>query len=211
VVGFGDYGKAFEKFTEKEWRELFRAYAACTTFMDTQLGRVLDTLDKRQLWDKTLVIFVSDHGYHTGERNWWNKNTLFERSCRAPTIIAAPGTKGGQTSRSLIEFIDLYPTVADYCGLKMPHESPGVSLRPVLADPTATVKDAAFTLVTRPPHLHAQSIRTDRWRCTLWSDGQTQLFDLNIDPEEIHDVTTANAEVVTELTTRIRRLPDFAP
>lgn len=211
AVGFGDYGKAFAKFTEKEWRELFRAYAACTTFMDAQLGRLLDALDKHQLWDKTLVIFVGDHGYHTGERNWWNKNTLFERSCRAPTIIAAPGMKGGKKSQSLVEFIDLYPTVADYCGLKMPHKAPGVSLRPVLADPAATVKDAAFTLVTRPPHLHAQSVRTDRWRCTLWSDGQTQLFDLAADPEELHDVATANADVVTELTARIRKLPGFAP
>ncbi len=210
-VGFGDYGKAFAKFTEKEWRELFRAYAACTTFMDAQLGRVLDALDKHQLWDKTLVIFVGDHGYHTGERNWWNKNTLFERSCRAPTIIAAPGMKGGQTSQSLVEFIDLYPTVADFCGLKMPHEGAGVSLRPVLEKPDVTVKDAAFTFIRRSDKITAQSIRTDRWRCTLWSDGQTQLFDLSADPEELHDVATANAEVVTALTARIRKLPDFNP
>ena len=211
AVGFGDYGQAFAKFTDKEWRELFRAYAACTTFMDAQLGRVLDALDQRQLWDKTLVIFVGDHGYHTGERNWWNKNTLFERSCRAPTIIAAPGMKGGQTSRSLVEFVDLYPTVADFCALKMPHEAAGVSLRPVLADPAAAVKDAAFTLVTRSPKLHAQSIRTDRWRCTLWSDGQPQLYDLDADPEELHDVAKSNAAVVAELTARIRQLPKFKP
>ena len=98
AVGFGAYGEAFAKFTDQEWRELFRAYCAGTSFMDAQLGRVLDALDKHQLWDKTLVIFVGDHGYHTGERQWWNKNTLFERSCRAPLIIAAPGMKGGQTT-----------------------------------------------------------------------------------------------------------------
>ncbi|MEQ1826756.1 MAG: sulfatase, partial [Pirellula sp.] len=109
AVGFGAYGEAFDKFTDQEWRELFRAYCAGTSFMDAQLGRVLDALDKNKLWDKTLVIFVGDHGYHTGERNWWNKNTLFERSCRAPLVIAAPGMKGGQTSRSLVEFVDLYP------------------------------------------------------------------------------------------------------
>ena len=211
AVGFGEYGKAFSQFTDQEWRELFRAYAACTTFMDAQLGRVLDTLDKHQLWDKTLVIFVGDHGYHTGERNWWNKNTLFERSCRAPTIIAAPGMKGGQKSQSLVEFVDLYPTVADFTGLKMPHEAPGTSLRPILENPEVTVKDAAFTFLRRSDKLTAQSIRTDRWRCTLWSDGQTQLFDLNADPEELHDVATANADVVTALTARIRKLPDFNP
>jgi iduronate 2-sulfatase len=103
---------------------------------------------------------------------WWNKNTLFERSCRAPLVIAAPGMKGGQTSRSLVEFVDLYPTVADFCGLKMPHAAAGASLRPVLADPTASIKDAAFTLVTRGPKLHGQSVRTARWRFTLerWPD-----------------------------------------
>ena len=211
AVGFGEYGKAFGKFTDQEWSELFRAYAACTTFMDAQLGRVLDALDKHQLWDKTLVIFVGDHGYHTGERNWWNKNTLFERSCRAPTIVAAPGMKGGQVSRSLVEFIDLYPTVADFTGLRMPHEAPGTSLRPILENSDATVKDAAFTYLSRGPKLTAQSVRTDRWRCTLWSDGQTQLYDLNADPEELHDVETANADVVNELAARIHSLPDLNP
>ncbi len=94
AVGFGAYGVAFGKFTDREWRELLRAYCAGTSFMDAQLGRVLDALDKNKLWDKTLVIFVGDNGYHTGERKWWNKNTLFERSCRAPLVIAAPGLKG---------------------------------------------------------------------------------------------------------------------
>jgi hypothetical protein len=81
-VGFGDYGKAFARLTQQEWRELFRAYLAGTSFMDAQLGRSMP-LDKHQLWDKTIVIFVGDHGYHTGERQWWNKNTFFERSCRS--------------------------------------------------------------------------------------------------------------------------------
>jgi arylsulfatase A-like enzyme len=106
-VGFGDYATAFGKFTPQEWRELFRACCAGTSFMDAQLGRVLDALDKGNLWDNTLVIFVGDHGYPTGERQWWNKNTLFERSCRAPLIIAAPGMKGGQRTRSLVEFVDI--------------------------------------------------------------------------------------------------------
>jgi iduronate 2-sulfatase len=173
----GDYAKAFGEFTQQEWLELFRAYCAGTSFMDAQLGRVLDALDKHQLWEKTIVVFVGDHGYHTGERKWWNKNTLFERSCRAPLIIAVPGMTGGQTTRALTEFVDLYPTIADLCGLKMPHTAAGTSLRPVLENPTASIKDAAFSLLTRGPKLHAQSIRTARWRFTRWSDGQTELFD----------------------------------
>ena len=210
-VGFGEYGRAFGKFTDQEWLELFRAYCACTTFMDAQLGRVLDVLDQNNLWDKTLVIFVGDHGYHTGERQWWNKNTLFERSCHAPFIIAAPGMKGGQTSRSLVEFVDLYPTVADFCGLKMPHAPAGVSLRPVLQDHAASVKDAAFTLVTRMPPLHAQSVRTDRWRLTRWSDGVTELFDHDADPEELHEVSAQHTDVVTRLSAKLDTLPPFKP
>ncbi len=204
AVGFGDYGKAFAKFTDKEWSELFRAYCASTSFMDAQLGRVLDALDKNSLWDKTVVIFLGDHGYHTGERNWWNKNTLFERSCRAPLVIAAPGVMGGQTSRSLVEFVDLYPTVADFCGLEIPHETAGVSLRPVLKSSNVHVKDAAFTLVTRGPRLYGQSIRTARWRLTKWSNDHTELYDHDRDPEEFHDVAGEYPEIVKELSTKIQ-------
>lgn len=209
AVGFGAYGEAFAKFTPDDWRELFRAYCAATSFMDAQLGRVLDALDEHQLWDRTLVIFAGDHGYHTGERHWWNKNTLFERSCRAPLIIAAPGFDGGQTSRSLVEFVDLYPTVAEFCGLKLPHVGAGVSLRAVLARPDAKVKAAAFTLVARGPQLHAQSARTDRWRFTLWSDRKCELYDHNADAEELHDVSGEHPDIVTELSAKIRSLPRF--
>lgn len=206
-VGFGDYGLAFAKFTEQDWRELFRAYCAATSFMDAQLGRVLDELDKGKLWEKTIVIFVGDHGYHTGERQWWNKNTLFERSCRAPLIIAAPGIKGGQTTRSLVEFVDLYPTVADFCGLQMPHSGAGASLLPILTNPTSSIKDAAFTLVTRGPKLLGQSVRTARWRFTRWSDGRTELYDHDADPEECRDVSAKHADIIDELTARIQKLP----
>jgi uncharacterized sulfatase len=211
AVGFGAFGESFAKFTDLEWRELFRAYLAGTSFMDAQLGRVLDAMDSHKLWDRTIVIFVGDNGYHTGERRWWNKNTLFERSCRAPLVIAAPGMKGGRTSRSLVEFVDLYPTIADFCGLKMPHTAAGASLRPILADPAASVKDASFTLVTRGPKLHGQSVRTARWRFTLWSDGRTELYDHATDPEELHNVAGRNPGIVKDLSGRIQALPGLQP
>ncbi|MEI6235934.1 MAG: sulfatase [Planctomycetota bacterium] len=199
ATGSVQYSAAFAKFTDKEWSELFRAYCAGTSFMDAQLGRVLDALDTHKLWDKTLVIFVGDHGYHTGERNWWNKNTLFERACRAPLIVAAPGMKGGQTSRSLVEFVDLYPTLADLCGVKMPHAGAGVSLRPILEKPDTAGRGAAFTLVSRGPKLYAQSIRTNRWRFTRWSDGVTELYDHDSDPEELHNKANTQPEIEKEL------------
>jgi uncharacterized sulfatase len=210
-VGFGGYGEAFAKLTDQDWRELFRAYCAGTTFMDAQLGRVLDVLDERKLWDKTIVIFVSDHGYHTGERLWWNKNTLFERACRAPLIIAAPGMKGAQVSRSLVEFVDLYPTITDLCGLKMPHAAAGVSLLPVLASPTVNVKEEAYTLVTRSPKIYGQSVRTARWRFNHWSDGHRELYDLDADPEELHEVSAQHADVVNALAAKIKGLPSIQP
>lgn len=210
AVGSGALGEAFAKFTDEEWRELFRAYLASTSFMDAQLGRVLDALDHHKLWDRTLVVFVGDHGYHTGERQWWNKNTLFERSCRAPLIIAAPGMKAGQTTKSIVELLDVYPTIADLCGLKMRHGGAGVSLRPVLCDPTASIKDAAFTLISRGPKLYGQSVRTSRWRLTRWSDGQTELYDHDADPEELRNVAAQHPDIVREFTARIDALPRFA-
>jgi uncharacterized sulfatase len=211
AVGFGELGSAFGKFTETEWRELFRAYCAGTSFMDAQLGRVLDVLDKNKLWEKTIVIFVGDHGYHTGERKWWNKNTLFERSCRAPLIIAAPGMKGAQVTRSLVEFVDLYPTVVDFCGLTSPHELAGKSLRPVLENPTASVKDGAFTLVTRGQKLYGQSVRTDDWRFTRWSDGKTELYDHTTDPEELHNVSDKHPGIIKKLTATLQNIPTPQP
>lgn len=210
ATGSNEYTKAFSKFTDQEWSELFRAYCAATTFMDAQLGRVLDTLDRMKLWDNTVVIFVGDHGYHTGERSWWNKNTLFDRSCRAPLIIAAPGMKGGETSRSLVEFIDLYPTVAEIIGQKIPHNAPGKSLKPIFADPTVRIKDAAFTLVVRSK-AHAQSVRTARWRFTSWSDGEMELYDHDKDPEENYNVADANPTVVAQHQLLLKSQPPYKP
>ena len=119
--------------------------------------------------------------------------------------------KGGQTTRSLTEFVDIYPTIADLCGLKMPHAAAGSSLRSTLNDPAAPIKDAAFTLVTRGPKLHGQSVRTARWRFTQWSDGQTELYDHDQDPEELHNVAAQHAPVLQDLTTRLRSLPKLTP
>ena len=203
----GAWVEDFAKFTDDDRLDFLRAYLAGMSFMDAQVGRLLDTLDRLKLWDNTLVIFLGDHGYHLGERGWWNKNTLFDRSCRAPLVIAAPGMKRGRVSRSLAEFVDVYPTVADFCGLKMPHPAPGASLRPILADPAASIKDAAFTLVTRGPKQRGQSVRTARWRFTLWSDGQNELYDHDADPEETRNVAIQHSQVVKALTEKIHVLP----
>lgn len=183
AVGFGSYGEAFAKFTDRERLEIHRAYLACTSFMDAQVGRVLDELDRRDLWDNTVVIFVGDHGYHLGEREWWNKNTLYDRSCRTPLIIAAPGVKPG-VATGLVEFVDLLPTVGDFCNVKPPAGIVGQNLRPLLENPSLPGKPAVFTMITRGPKHRGDSIRTDRWRYTEWSDGSRELYDHTQDPEE---------------------------
>ncbi len=198
AVGFGELGAAFSKFTDRERLEFLRAYYACTSYMDAQVGRVFAALDRLRLWDRTVVIFLGDHGYHLGERDWWNKNTLFERSCRAPLLIAAPGLKPG-VARGLVEFVDLYPTVAELCGLAPPPRLAGQSLAPLLRDPAAPGKSAAFTLVTRGPNQRGDSVRTERWRYTRWSDGTAELYDHAADPGESRNVVAAHAAVVAEL------------
>ncbi|MDZ4848883.1 MAG: sulfatase [Pirellulaceae bacterium] len=190
AVGFGAFGEAFGKFTDAERIEFLRAYYACTSYMDSQVGRVLDALDRLDLWDRTMVIFVGDHGYHLGERDWWNKNTLFDRSCRAPLIIAAPQVKPG-VAHGLVEFVDLYPTIAEFCELKPPSSLAGQSLRLLLDDPSKEGKKAAFTIVTRGPQLRGDSIRTERWRYTQWSDGQRELYDHLSDPEETKNLSAS--------------------
>jgi uncharacterized sulfatase len=120
AIAGGAFKTAFDAFTEQDRIDFQRAYYAGVSFTDAQVGRLLDTLDRLKLWDKTVIIFTGDNGYHHNERNWWNKNTLFEVSCRVPLIVAAPGAKAGQVCNGLVELVDYYPTVADYCGVKPP-------------------------------------------------------------------------------------------
>jgi iduronate 2-sulfatase len=207
----GAFKTAFDAFTDQDRLDFLRAYYAGVSFTDAQVGRLLDTLDRLKLWDNTVVIFAGDNGYHHNERNWWNKNTLFERSCRVPLIIAAPNAKSGQVCQGLVELVDFYPTVADYCGLKAPHQLAGQSLRPLLENPSGKGRDAAFTLVTRGQRQHGQSVRTDRWRYTRWSDGTAELYDESADPQENQNLAghAKHQAQVAELARLLDTLPPF--
>jgi len=209
----GAFAEAFNAFTDKERMEFQRAYYAGVSFMDAQVGRLLDTLDRLKLWGNTVVIFCGDNGYHHNERNWWNKSTLFERSCRVPLMIATPDSKPGTVCNPLVEFVDLYPTVADYLGLKAPHKLAGQSLRPLLKDPSAKGRNAAFTLVTRAGNKYGQTVRTDRWRYIQWSDGNAELYDELNDPEETNDVHNDpnNAALIQDLKKRLGQIGPFQP
>jgi uncharacterized sulfatase len=207
----GDLVAAFKAFGSQERQEFLRAYYAAVSFMDAQVGRLIDAMDRLRLWDRTLVIFISDHGYHHNERDWWNKNTLFERSCRVPCIIVAPDATQGRVCRSLVELVDLYPTVADYCGPPAPHQLAGKSIRPLLQNPNRKGKDAAFTLVSRGPGRYGRTVRTNRWRYIQWSDGNAELYDELNDPDEVHNLAgdSNKQAVIKMLKSRLRPSGEF--
>jgi iduronate 2-sulfatase len=193
---------------EKLTREATQAYLASITFMDQQVGKLLDALDRLNLRDNTVVVFLSDHGYHVGEHGGlWMKQSLFEPSARVPMIISAPGMKSaGKGTTQIVELIDLYPTLADLCGLKTPENLPGKSLKPQLDDVSAPSKGFALTQVRRAGGgggkakgqgkaggggvFHGYSLRTDRFRYTEWDGGAkgVELYDHQNDPQEFDNL-----------------------
>lgn len=181
----------FAAFTDQERREFKRAYHACVSFTDAQLGRIFAAMDRLKLWDNTIVIVIGDHGYHLGEHGWWNKVTVYELGARSPMIAWIPGAKGmGKPTRAIIEFIDLYPTLADYAGLKAPHQLSGTSLRPVFDSPGHPGKEAAYSQVNRGQAV-GRSVRTKRWRYTEWGTAGKagiELYDHETDQGEYYNL-----------------------
>ncbi len=189
--------------TEEQARESKRAYWAAIEFMDAQVGRLLAALERLGLADRTIVVFWSDNGYHVGEHGLWMKQSLFENSARVPLIVAAPGQKSkGRASLRTVELLDIYPTLAELCGLAPPANLTGRSLAPLLDDPRAAWDKPAFTQVWRggfPGH----SVRTERWRYTEWDGGKrgAELYDYETDPQEEHNLAgdPKHAHIVAEL------------
>src|SRR5437879_2618378 len=195
--------------TKDQARECKQAYYAAISFVDAQIGKLLDAMDKHKLWDSTIVVFWSDHGYHLGEHGLWMKQSLFEESARVPLIIVAPGAKGnGKVCLRTVEFVDLYPTLADLAGLKPPTNLEGASLKPLLNDPAKAWERPAFTLVQRGM-FPGYSVRTERWRYIEWDDGKkgAQLYDHDADPQEIHNLANdpKYAKVAEEMKALVKK------
>jgi iduronate 2-sulfatase len=224
-AGLGSHKKEQEQLTDDLRRQCRQAYYASISFMDAQVGRVLDALDRLGLADDTIIVFTSDHGYHLGEHGLWQKMSLFEESARVPLLIVAPGVgRKGVAAKSPVSQIDIFPTLAELCGVKTPANVQGESLVPMLKDPGAVGRGWALTQVSRGggraraavttnvgaegEHFFGYSLRTPRWRYTEWDEGRRgrELYDHDSDPGEITNLADdrAQTKTVEELSQQLR-------
>ena len=186
--------------------ELIRAYAASTSYMDAQVGRVLQQLETLGLSENTVVVFVGDHGFHLGEHGTWRKNTLFEVALRSPLIISVPGQQPSRTD-ALVELVDIYPTLCDACQIPVPSELEGLSLTPVVEEPTRPWKTATFSQLTRAG-TRGRSVRTAQYRYTEWGNNGRrgkELYDYDADPHETVNIVDLpeNADLVVHLSEQL--------
>lgn len=194
--GKGGYGM-----TEEQSIKSLEAYYASVTYMDDQLGRLLDALERMEIADNTIVVFISDHGWLLGEHNSWQKPSMFEPACRVPLIVRAPGFEknAGKTSSQLVELIDLYPTFAELVGLgdKTPAALQGHSITPLLEKPNREdwVRPASYSVMGNKTAVERTS-RSENFRYSLYSTDEEELYDHIKDPNEFTN-QASNPEYAT--------------
>jgi len=219
----GSYKKEQDNLTDDLRRQAVQAYFASISFMDAQAGIVLDALEKNGLAEKTIVVFTSDHGYHLGEHGLWQKQSLFEESARVPLLMAGPGITKGGVAQAPVGLIDLYPTLADLCGVKAPTNLHGQSLAPILKDTTQLGRGWVLSQVVRGGgfkragasaaagdngrRIFGYSMRTPRWRYTEWDEGKEgcELYDHDADPKELTNLADKpeHAATIDELSGKV--------
>lgn len=211
--------------SEKLVRTLIHGYYAAMSYMDAQLGRVLDELDRLKLNDNTIIVLWGDHGYHLGDHGSWTKHTNYEQANRIPIIIVAPDvTQPGSSTRSLIETVDLFPTLAELAGLPRPtgpQPIDGTSMVPVLRDPTVSLKDHAYHVFpkgSRTGQRLGRAIRTQRYRMVEWKpfgapteEAEYELYDYQEDPLETVNLASQRPEVMAQMISLLARHPEAKP
>lgn len=211
-----DIFKIREATPERE-REALRAYYACATYIDDQIGLMLDALEEAGLADNTIVIFTSDHGFQLGEHGMWSKISLFEQSSRVPMMIRIPGVTKGEMTDAIVELVDLYPTILDILDIPAPHDKlEGTSMLPVIDNPDRDWKEAAFT-TCRQGWLFGRSVRTETQRYTEWIEYADrnlenakvsfhEFYDLENDPWEQTNLAgiEAHAEEQAQMAARLK-------
>ena len=198
--------------TDAEARHLIHGYHACVSHVDAQVGRVLAELDAAGLADSTVVVLWSDHGYHLGEQGTWTKRTTWEMATRVPLVIRCPnrGTTGASVA-SIVELLDIYPTLVDLCGLPLPPKLEGRSLARLLDEPGRDWPHAARSLIAKKAAdlggaIKGRAVRTPRYRWVEWTgqplpEAVHELYDHDVDPAETRNIadTPAGRAVIAEL------------
>ena len=163
------------------WKEAVQGYLAAITFADAMIGRLMDGFDQSKYAKNTIVVLWCDHGWHLGEKEHWRKFALWEEATRSPLIFVVPGmTQPGAVCNRTVDFMSIYPTLADLCGLSIPKHVEGPSIRPLLAQPDAAWDRPALTTHGYKNH----AVRTERWRYIRYANGDEELYDHQSDPHE---------------------------
>jgi len=207
-------------------RTLIHGYHAAISYMDAQLGRVLDELDRLALSKSTIVVLWGDHGWHLGDHGIWCKHTNYEQATRIPLIIRAPRvTKPGSRTQALVETVDLYPTLAELAGLpgpKLPQAFDGESFVASLKRPKASTKEAIFHVYPRSPRekgpILGRAVRTERYRLVEWKapgaslgSADIELYDYELDPAETRNIAADKPELVARLRKLLAQQPEAKP
>ena len=197
-------------------KKLIHGYYASTSYVDAQIGKVINEIDRLGLDQQTIIVLWGDHGFHLGDLGIWTKHTNYEQANRIPILIVAPGvTRPGTATRQLTESVDIFPTLAELAGLpapKGPQPIDGISLVPVLKDPSSRVRDHAFH--SYPRGKLGRAIRTERYRLVEWrrpgepeKNAQYELYDYQIDPLERENLAAKNAKVMKKLKATLASYP----
>jgi iduronate 2-sulfatase len=190
--------------TDEQRKKAIASYYACVSEVDAQIGVLLASMDRLKLWDNTIVVLTSDHGWHLYEHGLWGKVTLFDVAARVPLIILAPGvTKPGATCARPIEMLDFYPTLAELAGLPAPEKIDGQSIVPLLKDPQSPRDRPAFSVLRRG-NKWGKAVYTQRYRYAEYANDASagaELYDLESDPHEYYNLVKdpAHAKTVAEL------------
>ncbi len=199
-------------------RKLIHAYYAATSFMDAQLGRLIDELDSLGLSEDTIIVLWGDHGWHLGDHGMWTKHTNYEQANRIPLLIIAPGIAKPGATRQLAESADVYPTLAELAGLPkpvVPQPLDGLSLVPVLKEPSARIRDHATHCFPRGEDRLGRAIRTERYRLVEWKKpgaapetADLELYDYSLKDPEAENLADRNPEVVRKLRAILSQQPE---
>lgn len=178
-------------------RKLRHAYFACVSYIDAQVGKLMDELEKEGLAENTIVVIWGDHGYHLGDHLVWGKHTIFEKALKSAFIINVPGETNGEKIDKIVSTVDIYPTLMELCQVKMPHETDGNSLLPLMANPDAEWENASYGY-----YRDGISLRTERYRLTKYfreAQPVIELYDHQTDPNETKNIAAEKPEIVEQL------------